>query len=313
MTGKIGLMRELGLLVLLGCLWGSSYTFIKLGIETIPPVTLIAARTTIAGGILMVILYWRGLRLPTSPQLWKRFAIQSLLNSVLPFTLIAWAEHYIDAGLAVILNSLTPVFAFLLTLLITRHEIVNGRKLFGVMIGLIGTIVMIGIQALNGLGNVVLAQLAVIVATALYAGAAIFGKNFKGIDSMIPAAASLICGAIILIPISLIVDRPWELAPSPRSIMALMSLSIFSTALAFTIYFRLVHTLGSLGTTAQAYVRVPVGVAIGVIFLGEELHASTIVGLLCILTGVVAMTLPPGVLRLGRSKSPARQDDPASS
>jgi len=95
--------------------------------------------------------------------------------------------------------------------------------------------------------------------------------------------------------------------------MALMSLSIFSTALAFTIYFRLVHTLGSLGTTAQAYVRVPVGVAIGVIFLGEELHASTIVGLLCILTGVVAMTLPPGVLRLGRSKSPARQDDPASS
>lgn len=308
MTRKFGLLRELALLVLLGCLWGSSYTFIKIGIETIPPVTLIAARTTIAGVILLVILYWRGLRLPKSPDLWKRFAIQALLNSVLPFTLIAWAERYIDAGLAVILNSLTPVFAFLLTLLITRHEVVNGRKLTGVVLGLIGTVVMIGIEALNGLGNVVLAQLAVILATVFYAGAAIFGKNFKGIDPMIPAAASLICGAIILIPLSVVVDHPWELAPSAASIMALLALSVFSTALAFTIYFRLVHTLGSLGTTAQAYVRVPVGVAIGVVFLGEELHATTIVGLLCILAGVVAMTLPPGALRFGRRKAAAVQD-----
>lgn len=286
------ILPELALLVLLGCLWGSSYTFIKIGIETIPPLTLIAARTAIAGSILTVIIFWRGLRLPRDAALWKMFAIQAVLNSVLPFTLIAWAEHYIDAGLAVILNSLTPVFTFVLTAMITRHEVVNGRKLFGVTIGLVGTVVMIGVQALNGLGDVVLAQMAVILATAFYAGAAIFGKNFKGIDSMVPAAASLICGAIILIPVSLVVDRPWELVPSARSISALIGLSIFSTALAFTIYFRLVRTLGSLGTTAQAYVRVPVGVAIGVIFLGEQLHASTMIGLVCILAGVIAMTLP---------------------
>lgn len=286
------LLPELALLVLLGCLWGSSYTFIKIGIETIPPLTLIAARTAIAGSILTVVMFWRGLRLPRDQALWKMFAIQAVLNSVLPFTLIAWAEHHIDAGLAVILNSLTPVFTFLLTAIITRHEMVNGRKLFGVMIGLVGTVVMIGVQALNGFGDVVLAQVAVILATAFYAGAAIFGKNFKGIDSMIPAAASLICGAVILMPISLVVDRPWELVPSARSITALIGLSIFSTALAFTIYFRLVRTLGSLGTTAQAYVRVPVGVAIGAIFLGEQLYASTMIGLVCILTGVIAMTLP---------------------
>ncbi len=286
------LLPELALLVLLGCLWGSSYTFIKIGIETIPPLTLIAARTAIAGSILTVVMFWRGLRLPRDQALWKMFAIQAVLNSVLPFTLIAWAEHHIDAGLAVILNSLTPVFTFLLTAIITRPEMVNGRKLFGVMIGLVGTVVMIGVQALNGFGDVVLAQVAVILATAFYAGAAIFGKNFKGIDSMIPAAASLICGAVILIPISLVVDRPWELVPSARSITALIGLSICSTALAFTIYFRLVRTLGSLGTTAQAYVRVPVGVAIGVIFLGEQLYASTMIGLVCILAGVIAMTLP---------------------
>jgi drug/metabolite transporter (DMT)-like permease len=90
--------------------------------------------------------------------------------------------------------------------------------------------------------------------------------------------------------------------------MALLGLSVFSTALAFTIYFRLVHTLGSLGTTAQAYVRVPVGVAIGVVFLGEQLHTTTMIGLVCILAGVIAMTMPSKALSFGRRSTAAKQD-----
>lgn len=292
MTGKIALLRELGLLVLLSCLWGSSYTLIKIGIETIPPVTLIAARTATAGAVLVAILYMRGLRLPKDYRLWRGFALQAVLNSVVPFTLIAWAEHHIDAGLAVVLNSLTPVFTFLLTILITRHESTSKRKLFGVVLGLAGTVVMIGMEALNGLGSVVLAQLAVVVATIFYAGAAIFGKSFKDIDPMIPAAGSLICGTVMLTPVSIMVDRPWALEPSMASLLALVGLSVFSTAAAFTIYFRLMRTLGSLGATAQAYLRVPIGVAIGVVFLGEQLHVATMIGLVCILAGVVAMTIP---------------------
>lgn len=292
MNDRIALFRELGLLVLLSCLWGSSYTLIKIGIETIPPVTLIAARTAIAGAVLVAILYMRSLRLPKNWRLWRGFALQAVFNSVVPFTLIAWAEHHIDAGLAVVLNSLTPVFTFLLTLLITRHEATSARKLLGVVLGLAGTVAMIGMEALNGLGNVVLAQLAVVVATVFYAGAAIFGKSFKDIDPMIPAAGSLICGTGMLFPVSMMVDRPWQLEPSTSSILALVGLSVFSTAAAFTIYFRLMRTLGSLGATAQAYVRVPVGVAIGVVFLGEQVQPATMVGLICILTGVLAMTLP---------------------
>ncbi|MBD8685436.1 MULTISPECIES: DMT family transporter [unclassified Rhizobium] len=292
MTGKIALLRELGLLLLLSCLWGSSYTLIKIGIESIPPITLIAARTAIAGAVLVAILYMRGLRLPKDYRSWRGFAIQAVLNSVVPFTLIAWAEHHIDAGLAVVLNSLTPVFTFLLTILITRHESTSTRKLFGVVLGLAGTVAMIGMEALNGLGSVVLAQFAVVVATVFYAGAAIFGKSFKDIDPMIPAAGSLICGAVMLVPVSIMVDRPWELEPSMASLLALVGLSVFSTAAAFTIYFRLMRTLGSLGATAQAYLRVPIGVAIGVVFLGEQLHVTTLIGLVCILTGVIGMTLP---------------------
>ena len=104
--------------------------------------------------------------------------------------------------------------------------------------------------------------------------------------------AALLCGAVILTPLSLVVDRPWTLTPSMSSMLALLGLAVFSTALAFVIYFRLIQTLGSVGTTAQAYLRVPIGVALGVVFLGETLSTTAWVGLGCVVIGVAAMTIP---------------------
>jgi drug/metabolite transporter (DMT)-like permease len=292
MVGRTNMATELALLLALSTLWGASYAFIKIGVETIPPVTLIAARTLIAGVILVAILRLRGLKLPSDRQIWARFLFQACLNSVVPFTLIAWAEQTTDAGVATILNSTSPIFAFLLTALITRHETVTSRKLLGVSAGLIGTCLIVGVEALGGFGHELWAQLVIVAATICYAGAAIFGKSFKGLDPMMPAAGSLICGAAILIPISFIIDHPWTLAPSANSMLALFALSVFSTALAFVIYFRLVQTLGSVGTTAQAYLRAPIGVAIGVLFLGETLSSTAWLGLACVVAGVIAMTLP---------------------
>lgn len=286
------LAKELALLALLATLWGASYTFIRVGVETIPPVTFIAARTLIAGGLLLAIIKLRGLVLPRDPAIWKRFLIQACINSVIPFTLIAWAELTVNAGLATILNSTTPIFAFLLTVLITRHEAVTTRKVFGVAAGVIGISLIIGLEAFNGIGKELVAQLAIVAATISYAAAAILGKGFKNLDPMMPAAGSMLCGAVILIPVSLVVDRPWTLAPSAHSLLALLGLAVFSTALAFVIYFRLINTLGTVGTTSQAYLRVPIGVGIGVLFLGESLASTAWIGLVCVIAGVAAMTLP---------------------
>lgn len=291
-TENPNLKKELALLLALSTLWGASYSFIKIGVETIPPVTLIAARTFIAGIILLAIIQWRGLSLPKDAIIWRRFLFQACLNSVVPFTLIAWAQQTTDAALAAILNSTTPIFAFLLTVLVTHHEAVTSRKLFGVGAGIVGICLIVGVQALGGLGRELWAQLAIVAATVCYAGAAIFGKNFKGLDPIMPAAGSMICGAVVLIPASFITERPWTLTPSTESILALLALSVFSTALAFVIYFRLIQTLGSVGTTAQAYLRVPIGVAIGVVFLGESLSETGLIGLVCVITGVAAMTIP---------------------
>ena len=287
---SIGL--ELALLLVLATLWGASYTFIKLGVATIPPVTLIAARTLIASLVLLAVLRSRGLSLPRDGATWRRFMFQACLNSVVPFTLIAWAERDVDAGLATILNSTSPIFTFLLTAAVTRHEPATARKLLGVVAGIVGTAIIVGTQALDGLGRELWAQLAIVAATICYAGAAIFGRSFKGLDPMMPAAGSMLCGATLLIPASLVLDRPWALAPSSSSLAALIGLSLFSTALAFVIYFRLVQTLGSVGTTSQAYLRVPIGVGIGALVLGEALPPSAWAGMLCVLLGVAAMTIP---------------------
>jgi drug/metabolite transporter (DMT)-like permease len=211
---------------------------------------------------------------------------------VLPFTLIAWAERSVDAGLATILNSTSPIFIFLLGLGLGGSDRPTLRRLFGVGAGLAGICLIVGFEALNGLGHSLLAQLALVAASVCYGCAAMFGRVFKGLDPMVPAAGSLLSGAAMLLPVSILVDRPWTLAPSAASMAAVLALAVLSTALAFTIYFRLIRTLGPMSTAAQAYLRVPVGVLIGVAFLGERLAPTAWAGLACVVAGVVAMTMP---------------------
>jgi drug/metabolite transporter (DMT)-like permease len=283
---------ELALLFVLATLWGASYSFIKVGVATIPPITLIAGRTLIAGLLLVVVMRWRGMSLPTDAATWRRFLFQACLNSVIPWTMIAWGERSLDAGLATILNSTSPIFTFFLTLAVTRHEALSFRKLIGVVAGMAGICLIVGVQALSGLGEQLVAQIVTVLAAICYAGAAIFSRGFKGLDPMAPAAGSLLSGAAILIPISLVVEQPWTLVPSTSSLLALLGLAVFSTAFAFVIYFRLIQTLGSVGTTAQAYLRVPIGVGLGVLFLGERLSTTAWIGLGCVVIGVAAMTIP---------------------
>ena len=288
----VNMAVELGLLLALATLWGASYTFIRIGVATIPPITLIAGRTAIAGLLLLLVMYCRGVRMPRDAATWKRFLFQACLNSVIPWTMVAWGERTLDAGLATILNSTSPIFTVFLTLAIAGHEPRTSRKLLGVILGMAGICLIVGVEALSGFGAQLTAQLVTVAAAICYAGAAIFSRGFKGLDPMAPAAGSLLCGAAILIPVGLVVEQPWTVVPSTNSLLAMLGLATFSTAAAFVIYFRLIQTLGSVGTTAQAYLRVPIGVALGVLFLGEHLSSTAWIGLGCVVIGVAAMTIP---------------------
>ncbi len=270
---------DLGLLLLLSLLWGASFTFIKVAVETIPPVTMVAVRVAMAAGLLAAVIHWRGLRLPSAPRLWGSFFVQACFNSILPFTLITWGEKTIDSGLAGILNATPPVFVLMITLLWTRHEQVGGAKLLGVACGIAGVALIIGVNALDGLGRHTLAELAVLGASLCYALAAIFGRRFAGLPPLLPAAGSMICATLFMVPMSLLLDRPWMLSPSTGSLAALFCLAVFSTALAMLIYFRLLKTLGSIGTASNSYLRAAVSVLLGIVFLGEVLTWSAGLGL----------------------------------
>lgn len=283
---------DLLLLLALATLWGASYSFIRVGVTTIPPITLIAVRTLIAGGLLALWIVARGIPIPIEPAVWRRFSVQALLNSVLPFTLIAWAQLYVQAGVTTILNSITPVLAFLALWAINGPKEVTARKCLGVVAGMVGICLVMGSSVLHGVGDQLLPQLAIVAASACYAGASLYGRLFAGLSPVVPAAGSLLLGSVVLLPASFLIDHPWTLTPSLQSICALLALAVFSTALAFVIYFRLLQTLGSVATTAQSYLRVPIGVGIGVLFLDESMSSTIWVGLACVVLGVSAMTLP---------------------
>ena len=282
---------EYGLLLVLASVWGASYTFIKIGIETIPPVTLIAARTLIAGAVLLAVLACRG-----RPHAEGGGRLEAVCVSgadeqrrAVHADRVGGAQH--RCGAAAILNSTTPIFTFVITVgadapragrlaQACRHRPRDRRHL-----------ARDRSRGAKGIGIGLVAQLAVVLATICYAVAAIFGRTSRASTRWCRRRARSLpeprccCRSALRSTGPGPCRRPW---PRP----GLLGLAVVSTALAFTIYFRLLRTLGSIGATAQAYLRVPIGVGIGVLALGETVASTAAAGLVCVVVGVAAMTIP---------------------
>jgi drug/metabolite transporter (DMT)-like permease len=205
------------------------------------------------------------------------------------WSLVAWGQQFVPSALAGILNSTSPIFVFLITCTLTRHETVTVQKLLGTSAGLGGVCLIIGVDVLRDLGQHVVAQLALVAGALCYAGAAIYGRRFEAIPAIVTAAGTMTWAATCLMPVSLVVDQPWKIAPSLGSLLAAVALGAFSTAGALMLYFRLVRTLGSMGVASQSYLRAGVSVLLGVILLGEPFTWSLGVGLTAVVIGVAAI------------------------
>ncbi len=287
-------MKSFGLILLLALLWGGSYPLLKVAVETLPPLTVVAVRSLLGGLILLAVLGPRVRLLGEvrSGSSLRALAIQSAFNCVIPWILITYAMRSLDAGLAAILNSLSPIFIFLLTALITRHEPVTRRKFLGVVLGIAGVVTIVGVDALAGLGAKTLAEIACVAGAFSYAIAGVIGVRFAKVTPLVPAAGTTLIAAAIMVPFALVVDRPWTLQPSMASVLAVLTGAVLSTGLAMVIYFRLLATVGSIAMSSQAYLRILVGVGLGMAFLGEKPSPHALVGLGLVVAGVVAMTWP---------------------
>jgi drug/metabolite transporter (DMT)-like permease len=291
--------RDYALLLALACCWSSTYPLTKVGLGSIPPITFISARSLIAAFFLMAILYARGMRIPGDARAWKLFAQQQTINSTIPFLMITWAQQYVAAAPTVVLASTTPIFAFLITWGITRHEPATLLKLAGAVLGLAGSAVIIGLDALGGLGGNIFAELVILLATVSFACATIFGLRLTEYDAMVVAAGSLLFGGLVLLPVSLIVDHPWTLRPTAESLAAVVAMGIFSSAFGLMLFYMCLARLGTLTTNANGYLRIPIGVGLSVVLLGETVPTNLVLGLVLVMAGVAAMTIPGDTYRRG--------------
>ena len=204
------------LLLVLSVLWGGSFFFVKLAVAELPPFTIVLGRVGLAALALNLLVRARGQRMPGDRGSWAAFFAMGTLNNLVPFSLIVWAQTQIASGLAAILNGATPLFTVLLAHWLTADERLTWNRLLGVALGLAGVTVMIGMEALSGLGLHVLAEVAILVATVSYAFAGIFGRRFKGQPPLVTATGQVTATTVMMLPIVLIVDRPWTLAmPAP--------------------------------------------------------------------------------------------------
>lgn len=283
---------EMVFLAALSLLWGSSYLSIKFAVGSIPPVTLIAARVTIAALFLLAVVTWRGEHLPRGGRTWRMLFVQAVFNSIGAWTVLAWGQQYVESGLASVLNSTSPLFVFLITLLCIRHEQTSPLKFAGACLGTIGVTLIVGVDVLNELGQQVVAQLAVLYGAVLYAGAAIYGKRFSHLPPTVTAAGTMIWASLCLIPLSIVTEQPWTLRPSVAALAAVVVLGLFCTGVALLIYFRLIRTLGSMGVASQSYLRAGVGVVLGVVVLGETITPHVGIGLAVTVLSVAVINIP---------------------
>ncbi|MFB9268182.1 DMT family transporter [Bradyrhizobium erythrophlei] len=294
--------RDYALLLALACCWSSTYPLTKIGLGSIPPITFISARSLVAASFLLVVLKIRGIRIPTDAKAWKLFAFQQTINSTIPFLVITWAQQYVPASNTVVLASTTPIFAFLITWAITRHEPATLLKLIGAILGLAGTVAIIGLDALGGMGKEIFAEIAILLATISFACATIFGLRLSDYNPMVVAAGSLLFGGTVLLPVAMIVDQPWTLHPTPQAMVATVVMGIFSSAFGLMLFYMCLTRLGTLTTNAQGYLRIPIGVALSVVLLGESVPSNLALGLILVMAGVAAMTVPGDVIKRGLSR-----------
>lgn len=278
------------MLVILSVLWGGTFFFVAIALTDLPPLTLVLLRVGLGAAALAGISIVLGVRLPASGRLWAGFLAMGALNNVVPFSLIFWSQTQIPSGLASILNATTPLFAVLFAHLFTVDERLTPARLAGVLLGLAGVTAMTGVEALDGLGLGVLAQLAMLASSMLYALSGLFGRRFRDVPPMVTATGQLTCAAMLMLPVALIVDRPWDLSvPGPATWLAVAGLALLSTALAFTLYFRILATAGATNLLLVTFLIPVSALILGITILGERLELRHFAGLALIAAGLAAI------------------------
>lgn len=294
MSANSGIMsgRDWAILLSLSVLWGGSFFFIEIAVQTVQPFTLVLIRVAIASAALWAFLLARGQRLPLPSGALLAFVILALLNNVLPFVLFAWAQKTITGGLGSILNATTPIWGVIVAHLMTADERMTPGKVVGVLLGFGGVALMIGPDLLGDIGNEVWAQLACLVATLCYALAGVYGRRFRGmgIDPVAVSTGQLTAAVLLVLPLVLLFEPPWQaFAPATEAWAALVALALFCTSFAYILYFRLIASAGATNALLVTFLIPISAIFLGALLLGEVLEPRHFAGMALIGAGLAAI------------------------
>ncbi len=285
-------LTEWLMLILLSVLWGGSFFFMKVSLAELPTLTIVFCRVAFAALALGMLLKVIGQSLPRGFKLWQAFFIMGFINNLVPFSLLVWGMTEISSGLASILNATTPVFTILVAHFMTSDERISINKIIGVLLGIAGVIVLIGVDAMSGFDQSVLAMLACLGAALSYGLAAIFGRKFKAmqVKPVSVAFGQVTASSFLLLPVALLADSPWTLAlPSLFTWSSLLALGVLSTALAYVLYFQILSRTGATNI-ALVTLLVPVSaIFLGWLILDETLSFNHMLGMLLIALGLLAI------------------------
>ncbi len=280
------------LLAALSILWGGAFFFVGVALRDFPPLTIVAMRVALAALALCGLLRILGLPMPRDRRTWGAFFGMGALNNLIPFCLIVWGQTQIASGIASVLNATTPLFGVVVAHFLTSDEKMTGNRLAGVAVGFAGVVAMIGPSMLNGLGDRLLPQLAVLAAALSYSFAGIFGRRFKsmGVSPLVTATGQVTASTLMLAPVALLADRPWTLPmPGAAAWGAVIGIALLSTALAYVIFFRVLASAGATNLMLVTFLIPVSAILLGWLFLGERLAARHGIGMALIAAGLAAI------------------------
>lgn len=294
MTGANKTMTPLewGMLLTLSLFWGGSFFFVGVAVKELPPLTIVALRVSLAALILWLCAPATGLVMPRRRKVTIAFLGMGLINNVIPFCLIVWGQTQVASGLASILNATTPLFTVLAGHFLTADERLTPLRAAGALCGFFGVAALIGPQLVEGLGGGGLAELAILGAATSYALASIFGRRFRrlGVSPIATATGQVTASSLMLIPIALLVDRPWTLPlPGVATCAAIAAIASLSTALAYILYFRILAGAGATNVVLVTLLAPVSSILLGAVFLREHLEPRHFVGLALIGVGLACM------------------------